>query len=97
MLNDIGYPQVSVWEFIRVQKHLVSNLHLKLPWSTLLGCRQSDRGGLAELNGVWALNLLLKQRDTKQQKLQASQTGSEDLLQRGFGYLAQGRCRDFVV
>lgn len=59
-----------------MQKHLGNNLHLKLPRSrTLLGCRQSDQGGLAELNGVWAHNLLLKQRDTKQQKLQASQTG----------------------
>lgn len=87
MLIDTGYSDVSVWESIRVQKHLVNNFHLKeqgITWMQAVG-----PGGLsrpqAELSGVWAHNLLLKQRDIKQQKLQASQTVSEDSLQRGFG------------
>lgn len=51
VLIDIGFPHVLIWELIRVKKHLVNNTHLKLPWSsTLIGCRQLDREGLAELN-----------------------------------------------
>lgn len=51
VLIDIGFPHVLIWELIRVKKHLVNNPHLKPPWSsTLIGCRQLDWEGLAELN-----------------------------------------------
>lgn len=63
MLIDIRFPHVSIWVFIRVKKHLVNNLHLKLPWSsTLTGCRQSDREGLAELNRGSGLAICFQSR-----------------------------------
>lgn len=46
---------------------------------------------------VWAGNLFPKQSGTKRQKLQDSQMGSEDLLQKGFRYLARGSCCFFFL
>lgn len=50
-LIDISFPHVPICEFIRAKKRLVNNLHLKPPRSSaLIGCRRSEREGLAELN-----------------------------------------------